>query len=190
MLDFQAARWLMDGEVAEQAGNNHPTVDPDRRLPRPRDGHINIAVSGHMIWVALLRRDRRARSCSTHPDYATGGAALAEPRRSCTTSIDERTSPARHRRMGRAAERGRRARAGRSTRSTRRSPTRRCTTSACVGRSIGDVGPTSASRYAEPHAGHGRRRTPDARRAHATRSCASSATTTPRSSDCSASDVV
>src|ERR1700759_1249778 len=26
MLDFQATRWLMDGEVAQQAGNNHPTA--------------------------------------------------------------------------------------------------------------------------------------------------------------------
>src|SRR5262245_56902346 len=25
MLDFQASRWLMQGEVAKQAGNNHPT---------------------------------------------------------------------------------------------------------------------------------------------------------------------
>src|SRR5690606_33166112 len=26
LLDFQAARWLIDGEVAGQAGNEHPTV--------------------------------------------------------------------------------------------------------------------------------------------------------------------
>ena len=28
MLDFQAARYLMDGDVAKQAGNNHPTSIP------------------------------------------------------------------------------------------------------------------------------------------------------------------
>ncbi|MDH5539699.1 MAG: CoA transferase, partial [Rhizobacter sp.] len=28
MLDFQAARWLMKGEVPQQAGNNHPTSIP------------------------------------------------------------------------------------------------------------------------------------------------------------------
>ena len=28
MLDFQAARWLMDGEVPGQAGNDHPTSIP------------------------------------------------------------------------------------------------------------------------------------------------------------------
>jgi crotonobetainyl-CoA:carnitine CoA-transferase CaiB-like acyl-CoA transferase len=32
MLDFQAARWLMEGEVAKQAGNNHPTMVLKRRL--------------------------------------------------------------------------------------------------------------------------------------------------------------
>ncbi len=33
MLDFQASRWLIAGEVAKQAGNDHPTGIPDRRLP-------------------------------------------------------------------------------------------------------------------------------------------------------------
>src|SRR5262249_60772842 len=28
MLDFQAARWLVKGEVAKQAGNNQPTSIP------------------------------------------------------------------------------------------------------------------------------------------------------------------
>ena len=28
MLDFQAARWLISGEVAGQAGNDHPTSVP------------------------------------------------------------------------------------------------------------------------------------------------------------------
>ncbi len=28
MLDFQAARWLMDQDVPQQAGNNHPTSIP------------------------------------------------------------------------------------------------------------------------------------------------------------------
>ena len=32
MLDFQAARWLMEGEVAKQAGNYHPTMVLKRRL--------------------------------------------------------------------------------------------------------------------------------------------------------------
>ena len=32
MLDFQATRWLMDSHVPAQAGNNHPYLNPDRRV--------------------------------------------------------------------------------------------------------------------------------------------------------------
>ena len=45
MLDFQAARWLLAGEVPEQAGNNHPTAIPTGVFATA-DGHINIAGSG------------------------------------------------------------------------------------------------------------------------------------------------
>ena len=79
MLDFQAARWLMKGEVAKQAGNNHPTSIPTG-VYRTRDGYMNLAVSGHRIWVRLCNAIG-APELATHPDYATGGAALAEPRR-------------------------------------------------------------------------------------------------------------
>src|ERR1700674_512383 len=48
MLDFQASRWLMSGEVAPQAGNNHPTGIPTGVFPTS-DGHINIAASGDDI---------------------------------------------------------------------------------------------------------------------------------------------
>src|SRR5437762_5652328 len=49
MLDFQAARWLMAGEVAGQAGNDHPTGIPTGVFPAS-DGHINIAASGGRMW--------------------------------------------------------------------------------------------------------------------------------------------
>lgn len=49
MLDFQAARWLMQGEVPGQAGNNHPTSVPTGVFPTA-DGHINVAVAGETIW--------------------------------------------------------------------------------------------------------------------------------------------
>ncbi len=45
MLDFQAARWLIGGEVPPQAGNNHPTAVPTGVF-RTSDGYINIAASG------------------------------------------------------------------------------------------------------------------------------------------------
>lgn len=49
MLDFQAARWLMDGVVPKQAGNNHPTTIPTGVF-KSSDGHMNIAVTGNVIW--------------------------------------------------------------------------------------------------------------------------------------------
>ncbi len=49
MLDFQAARWLVSGEVAAQVGNDHPTSMPTG-LFATSDGAVNIAVSGEVIW--------------------------------------------------------------------------------------------------------------------------------------------
>jgi crotonobetainyl-CoA:carnitine CoA-transferase CaiB-like acyl-CoA transferase len=49
MLDFQAARYLVQGEVAKQAGNNHPTSIPTGVF-KTSDGHINIAATGQRIW--------------------------------------------------------------------------------------------------------------------------------------------
>ncbi len=52
MLDFQGARWLMQGEVPRQAGNNHPTMIPTGVF-KTTDGHINIAATGQVIWERL-----------------------------------------------------------------------------------------------------------------------------------------
>lgn len=49
MLDFQAARWLMKGDVPKQAGNNHPTSIPTGVFTTS-DGYINIATTGDKIW--------------------------------------------------------------------------------------------------------------------------------------------
>jgi formyl-CoA transferase len=49
MMDFQTARWTIDGEIPGQAGNFHPTSIPTG-VYRTRDGHINIAVFGSKIW--------------------------------------------------------------------------------------------------------------------------------------------
>ncbi len=70
MLDFQAARWLMKGEVAKQAGNNHPTSIPTG-VYKTRDGYMNIAASGGRIWVRLCEA-MGIPELTTHPDYATG----------------------------------------------------------------------------------------------------------------------
>jgi formyl-CoA transferase len=52
MLDFQASRWLMKGEVAKQAGNDHPTGTPTGVFPTS-DGHINIAAASERVWLRL-----------------------------------------------------------------------------------------------------------------------------------------
>ena len=53
MLDFQATRWLIAGEVAPQAGNDHPTGFPTGVFPT-LDGMINIAASGERMWRDFL----------------------------------------------------------------------------------------------------------------------------------------
>jgi crotonobetainyl-CoA:carnitine CoA-transferase CaiB-like acyl-CoA transferase len=47
MLDFQAARWLMDKDVPGQAGNRHPTAIPTDVF-KTADGHIAIAAAGDL----------------------------------------------------------------------------------------------------------------------------------------------
>jgi formyl-CoA transferase len=49
MLDFQASRWLMEGQVPKQAGNNHPTSIPTGVF-KTSDGYMNIAATGQKIW--------------------------------------------------------------------------------------------------------------------------------------------
>lgn len=47
MLDFQAARWLVAGEIAGQAGNDHP-VEAPMGVYCTQDGTMNLAVGGTM----------------------------------------------------------------------------------------------------------------------------------------------
>jgi crotonobetainyl-CoA:carnitine CoA-transferase CaiB-like acyl-CoA transferase len=72
MLDFQAARWLMEKEVAKQAGNNHPTSIPTGVF-KTSDGYINIATTGGRIWERFAQA-AGAPQWVTNPDYATGPA--------------------------------------------------------------------------------------------------------------------
>lgn len=67
MLDFQASRWLMSGEVASQAGNNHPTSVPTG-LVKTKDGSMNIAVAGDVIWGRFTKAIGHPE-WTDHPDY-------------------------------------------------------------------------------------------------------------------------
>ncbi|GBE43539.1 MAG TPA: CoA transferase [Rhizobiales bacterium] len=71
MLDFQAARWLMDAEVPGQAGNNHPTSIPTGVF-KTSDGYINIAVAGQPMWELL--RDLLDDPQLDIADFADGAA--------------------------------------------------------------------------------------------------------------------
>ena len=88
MLDFQAARWLVDHEVPPQAGNNHPTTIPTGLYPTS-DGHINIATAGGEIYERLCRV-LGDEELITHPDYATG-KARSENRDALNERLNELT---------------------------------------------------------------------------------------------------
>jgi len=70
MLDFQAARWLIEGHVAKQAGNDHPTAIPTGVFPTA-DGHINIAASGDALWARFCETIG-APALLSHTEHASG----------------------------------------------------------------------------------------------------------------------
>lgn len=75
MLDFQAARFTVDGEVPPQAGNHHPTLGPMGLFPT-RDGEINIAAPWGRLWESFthvlgrpdLAEDERFRTAAGRAD--------------------------------------------------------------------------------------------------------------------------
>ncbi len=69
MLDFQAARYLVRGEVAGQAGNNHPTSIPTGVFDTS-NGYLNLAATGGAIWQRFAKCTGQ-ESLLTNPDYAT-----------------------------------------------------------------------------------------------------------------------
>ncbi len=69
MLDFQGARWLVQGEVPQQAGNNHPTMIPTGVF-KTSDGYVNIAATGQVIWERLAHAIGRS-DLLQKPDYAS-----------------------------------------------------------------------------------------------------------------------
>ncbi|MEM9047924.1 MAG: CoA transferase [Pseudomonadota bacterium] len=52
MMDFQAARYLVEGEVPGQAGNDHPVTIPTG-VVETADGHLNLGVAGDAQWRDL-----------------------------------------------------------------------------------------------------------------------------------------
>ena len=88
MLDFQAARYAMNGEIPEQAGNNHPTSIPTGVF-KTKDGFINIAASGEAIWQKLAIALGHAEWIS-EPEFSTA-QARSRNRSKLGDKIDECT---------------------------------------------------------------------------------------------------
>lgn len=76
MLDFQAARYLIKGEVAEQAGNDHPTFTPTGVFPTS-DGYMNIAASSARLWERLCDTLGKPE-WKVHPEWNTGVGRLKQ----------------------------------------------------------------------------------------------------------------
>lgn len=74
MLDFQAARFLMDGDVPAQAGNIQPTSIPTGVF-KTNDGHMNLAVAGQEIW-------KRFATAMGRDDWTTDDRYSTAPARS------------------------------------------------------------------------------------------------------------
>ena len=106
MLDFQASRWLMEKDVAKQAGNNHPTSIPTGVF-KTSDGYINIATTGGRIWERCAQAIG-APELVTNPDYATA-PLRSKNRDALNAEIDRLTRKEIDRDLGQGVERGRRA---------------------------------------------------------------------------------
>jgi len=86
LMDFQAARYLIDGEVPEQVGNDHPTMMPTSTY-RTSDGWVNIAAAGNVIWVRLANALGRP-DLPRRPEFADV-AARSENRAQLNAAIGE-----------------------------------------------------------------------------------------------------
>jgi formyl-CoA transferase len=69
LLDFQASRYLMKGEVASQTGNDHPTMTPSGVFPTS-DGYVNLAASSGRLYERLCEVCEKPE-WKDHPDFGT-----------------------------------------------------------------------------------------------------------------------
>jgi len=92
LMDFQAARYLMDGDVPGQAGNGHPTLVGMGTFPT-RDGHVNLAPANSQHWKILCEvleqpewLARWGRASERQRDRVAIDAAISEQTRKQTTA--------------------------------------------------------------------------------------------------------
>ncbi|MBI1942191.1 MAG: CoA transferase [Betaproteobacteria bacterium] len=75
LLDFQAARYTMSGEVPAQVGNDHPTSMPTSAYTTA-DGHMNVAATGTKMWQRVCDAIDRP-DLFEHPDFRTAEGRAA-----------------------------------------------------------------------------------------------------------------
>ena len=85
LLDFQAARYAMSGEVPQQVGNDHPTSMPTSAY-HTADGYMNVAASGSKMWQSVCVSIGRPELCE-HPDYNTA-AGRASNRKALNEALN------------------------------------------------------------------------------------------------------
>lgn len=88
MMDFQAARYTMQGEVPGQVGNEHPTGVP-MGVFETADGLINIAPAGQRSYEGFCEVLGRPDFLE-HPDFATP-ATRYQNRPKVIAAINEET---------------------------------------------------------------------------------------------------
>jgi crotonobetainyl-CoA:carnitine CoA-transferase CaiB-like acyl-CoA transferase len=88
MMDFQAARYLIDGEVPQQAGNNHPTGIPTGVF-KTSDGLVNIQAGSANLFTRLCGAID-IEALLTDPRFDTSANRLAN-RDTLNPLIDEAT---------------------------------------------------------------------------------------------------
>jgi formyl-CoA transferase len=89
LLDFQAARYLIKGEVPQQVGNDHPTNMPTSAY-RTADGYMNVAASGEGQWRALAKAIGREDLLAD--ERFKGGENRAKNRKALNAAINESLS--------------------------------------------------------------------------------------------------
>jgi crotonobetainyl-CoA:carnitine CoA-transferase CaiB-like acyl-CoA transferase len=91
MLDFQASRYLMDGEVAGQAGNDHPMG-----VFSTADKPINIAASSPKLWEVFCRAVEKPEWLEV-PEWKTPqGRSKDRSRVNAAVSEVTKTKPSAH----------------------------------------------------------------------------------------------
>jgi crotonobetainyl-CoA:carnitine CoA-transferase CaiB-like acyl-CoA transferase len=68
LLDFQAVRYLNEGDVPQQMGNDHATRMPTSAY-RTQDGYITICAAADNMWRKLCRAIGR-EDLIEHPDFS------------------------------------------------------------------------------------------------------------------------